>query len=248
MENVVCNQIISAQNYLEAITGQCYVLQRTNDCAFIREVLSQQGLDAELWDYPLDEIDHIVENDLRVVLVDCNQAYGDKVKHNYRWFEVPEDVSFEEEKIDTPTKPTLKHTLWSNSNKNNKNLSLDDLKAEVKDIVFDTPIAVLASTETCNGVAVTLGTIKSGKLSDCFFDSCNHFEWYVDENKDLHFTGRHFAGSNSYLYRVYKDELDDEDIEEFEDKVLSNTVTKEDIEKYTYGIGDVFAKLFGWED
>lgn len=244
MKNVVYNEIISAQNYLEAVTGQCYVPQRTDDCAFIREILSQQGLDAELWDYPLDEIDHIVENDLRVVLVDCNQVYGDKVKHNYRWFEVPEDVSFEKEKVNT----TTKHTLWSNGNKNNNNLNLDDLKAKVKDIVFDTPIVVLATTETYNGVVVTLGTIKSGKLLDCFFDSRNHFKWYVDENNDLRFTGSHHDGNNSYLYRVYKDELYDEDIEEFEDKVLSNTVTKEDIEKYTYGIGDVFAKLFGWED
>lgn len=174
------------------------------------------------------------------------------------------------EKIDT----TAKHTLWSNKNLNlddwredlqecNPDLSeeelyeemckvnddyLDDLRAEVKDIVFDTPIAVLGNIGTWQGVAGAFKSIDSGKLSDCFYDSCGYCEWYVDENNDLRFTGSHHDGNNSYLYRAYKDELDDEDIEEFEDKVLSDTVTKEDIEKYTYGIGDVFAKLYGWED
>lgn len=174
------------------------------------------------------------------------------------------------EKIDT----TTKHTLWSNRNLNlddwredlqecNPDFSeeelyeemckvnddyLDDLKAEIKDVVFDTPIVVLGNIGTWQGVAGAFKSIDSGKLSDCFYDDCDYCEWYVDENNDLRFTGNHHDGNNSYLYRVYKDELYDEDIEEFEDKVLSNTVTKEDIEKYTYGIGDVFAKLFGWED
>jgi hypothetical protein len=51
----------------------------------------------ELWDYPLTEIDHIVENNLNVVLVDCSYYEGDNYINEYRWFEVPED--FEEEDV-----------------------------------------------------------------------------------------------------------------------------------------------------
>ena len=41
----------------------------------------------------MDEIDHIVENSIPVVLVDCmvydeeQRGYG----HEYRWWEIPED-------------------------------------------------------------------------------------------------------------------------------------------------------------
>jgi hypothetical protein len=44
-----------------------------------------------LWDYPLDEIDHIVENELNVVLVDTSYVDDDtcELVNEYRWFEIP---------------------------------------------------------------------------------------------------------------------------------------------------------------
>jgi tRNA uridine 5-carboxymethylaminomethyl modification enzyme len=61
------------------------------------EILVENGYTDELWDYPLSEIDHIVENKLDVVLVDCvvYNEVTNEFEHMYRWFEVPED--FEEE-------------------------------------------------------------------------------------------------------------------------------------------------------
>lgn len=73
-----------------AITGECYAIRGVNDIETIQSILQDHGL--ELWDYPLSEIDHIVENNLNVVLVDCmvsNDKY--EFEHHYRWFEVPED-------------------------------------------------------------------------------------------------------------------------------------------------------------
>lgn len=51
----------------------------------------------ELWDYPLTEIDHIVENELNVVLVDCSHYEGDVYVNEYRWFEVSEGFSEDDE-------------------------------------------------------------------------------------------------------------------------------------------------------
>ena len=55
----------------------------------LREILDERGYDY-LWDYPLTEIDHIVENKLDVVLVDT--SYVDEKTHEiipeYRWFQV----------------------------------------------------------------------------------------------------------------------------------------------------------------
>lgn len=94
---VKSEQIYSPQNYLEAVTGLCYVIRGEDDIDFIEEVLCSNEL--ELWNYPLSEIDHIVENELNVVLVDCMvvNPKTDEFEHVYRWFEVPEDFKEEEE-------------------------------------------------------------------------------------------------------------------------------------------------------
>lgn len=93
---VKSEQLYSPQNYLEAVTGNCYILRDDNDIESISTILEE--FDYSLWNYPLSEIDHIVENGLDVVLVDC-MVYNDKKKefeHVYRWFEVPEDFKEEE--------------------------------------------------------------------------------------------------------------------------------------------------------
>lgn len=94
---VKSERIYSPQNYLEAITDKCYIIRGENDIEFIQEVLVENGYADEFWDYPLSEIDHIVENNLNVVLVDCMvvNPETDEFEHRYRWFEVPE--AFEEE-------------------------------------------------------------------------------------------------------------------------------------------------------
>lgn len=92
---VKSEKIYSPQNYLMAVTGDCYVIRGVNDIESIEVILDDYSL--ELWNYPLSEIDHIVESDLNVVLVDCMvvNKKTDEFEHIYRWFEVPED--FEEE-------------------------------------------------------------------------------------------------------------------------------------------------------
>ena len=91
---VKSEQIYSPQNYLLAVTGDCYIIRGDNDIKEIELILDDY--EPNLWNYPLSEIDHIVENEINVVLVDC-MVYNEEKKefeHVYRWFEVPED--FEE--------------------------------------------------------------------------------------------------------------------------------------------------------
>ena len=93
---VKSERIYSPQSYLEAVTGNCYIVRGDNDIETIQEILVENGYIDVLWDYPLSEISHMVENDLNVVLVDCMVWNEDEkeFQHEYRWFEVPED--FEE--------------------------------------------------------------------------------------------------------------------------------------------------------
>jgi hypothetical protein len=88
---VKSEKIYSPQNYLDSVTGNCYVINGDNDIETIEKILYQNGY--ELWNYPLSEIDHIVANELDVVLVECMTYNEDTCEYDYvyRWFEVPED-------------------------------------------------------------------------------------------------------------------------------------------------------------
>ena len=92
---VKSEKIYAPQSYLEGITGQCYIISGDNDIDFIQNIFDKWGY--ELWNYPLSEIDHIVENNLDVVLVECMVYHKAKkeYEHVYRWFEVTDD--FEQE-------------------------------------------------------------------------------------------------------------------------------------------------------
>ena len=95
---VKSEHIYSPQKYLMAITGKCYIIHGEDDVELIQEILVENGYTDTLWDYSLGEIDHIVANNLNVVLVDCmvvNPETG-QFEHQYRWFEVPEDFNDEE--------------------------------------------------------------------------------------------------------------------------------------------------------
>lgn len=93
---VKSEKIYSPQNYLEIVTGKCYIISGENDVEFIEKILEKEY--DSVWSYPLSEIDHIVENDLNVVLVDCMvvNSETDNFEHVYRWFEVPEAFKDEE--------------------------------------------------------------------------------------------------------------------------------------------------------
>ena len=91
---VKSEHIYAPQNYVGAVTGSYYFFKhKLHPIDEIQRILMMEGY--KLWDYPLTEIDHIVENDLNVVLVDCSHYEGDTYINEYRWFEVPED--FKEE-------------------------------------------------------------------------------------------------------------------------------------------------------
>lgn len=94
---VKSEEIYSPENYVDAVTGYYYILRGDDDVESISKILDRLGYN--LWNYPLSEIDHIVENEIDVVLVDCMVYNEEKkeFKHVYRWFEVPDDFEEEEE-------------------------------------------------------------------------------------------------------------------------------------------------------
>lgn len=89
--SVLSKEVYSPQHYVEAVTGNYYIFR--NDATIlddIQNLLRMNGFE-NLWNYPLTEIEHIVENKINVVLVDVSDFENDVWTTEYRWFEVPED-------------------------------------------------------------------------------------------------------------------------------------------------------------
>lgn len=90
---VKSEEVYSPQAFVGCVTGKYYCFHSYTISELLAEIdilLSANGY-AELWNYPLSEIDHIVANNLNVVLVELT---GDDENGEwstvYRWFEVPE--------------------------------------------------------------------------------------------------------------------------------------------------------------
>lgn len=90
---VVTNKLYSPQDFVEILTGKYYIFDGDDDFDQIHAALVQNGiesLDDTMWDYPLNEIDHIVDGNLNVVLVKGMVLNEDnELEYELRWFEIP---------------------------------------------------------------------------------------------------------------------------------------------------------------
>ena len=84
-------------------------------------------------------------------------------------------------------------------------------------------------------------------LADCMQTSCDYAEWYVDQYGNFRGTGVHHDGTNSYLYRMWKPGLSDEQRENFMWKIYTGKVTPADISRYTVRLGDYIGAIYGWK-
>lgn len=91
---VLSNGIYSPQNFIEVLTDKYYIINES-PLEKIHGILVKEGLEDDtyntIWDYSLDEINEIVENDISVVLVDVSHFNEDgEWVTECRWFEIPE--------------------------------------------------------------------------------------------------------------------------------------------------------------
>ncbi len=79
-------RLYSAQEYIERVTGKHYY--KVSSLDEIEDIVGEQ-----LWNYPLTEIDHIIENKIKVVLVMFRNWNENKKEFEdvLRWCEVPDD-------------------------------------------------------------------------------------------------------------------------------------------------------------
>lgn len=101
---VVTRKIYTPQTFVETLTGHCYSFDGEDVIGEIHKLLKRHGVEVEqqeLWDYALDEIEHIVSEKINVVLVDVSGFYDDKWEQLFRWFEVTDyEYKFREEDVE----------------------------------------------------------------------------------------------------------------------------------------------------
>ena len=115
------------------------------------------------------------------------------------------------------------------------------------DIWLDMPIIVIGDLGRWNGRVSGYKMIHSGNIKDCFYSDCDFVEWYVDKWGDLRATAIHHDGRNNYLYRVFKSNVTDSQIENLQYKIYCDTVTRADITRVTTRLGDYFADYYGYK-
>ena len=89
--------------------------------------------------------------------------------------------------------------------------------------------------------------IQSGNIKDCLYTELDSAEWYVDKYGDLRADAYHHDGTNHYLYRVYKDNATETQIDNLKAKIYDGKATRADITRVTRRLGDEIANVYGFE-
>lgn len=122
---------------------------------------------------------------------------------------------------------------------------LDDERNNL-DIQLSQPILVVADLGLWYGKRMGYKEIKSGNIRDCLYSDTDYSTWYVDRLGDLRCDAIHHDGTNHYLYRVYKDDVTETQIDNLLAKIYEGRATRKDITRVTRRLGDEIAAVYGW--
>ena len=122
---------------------------------------------------------------------------------------------------------------------------LDDERTNLN-IQLAQPILVIGDLGLWNGRRSGYNEISSGNIRDCLYSDTELSTWYVDKLGDLRCDAIHHDGTNHYLYRAYKDNVRDSQIDLLKEKLYRGIATRADITRVTRRLGDDIAKVYGF--
>lgn len=123
---------------------------------------------------------------------------------------------------------------------------LDDERSNLN-IKLNRDILVIADLGLWNGRRSGYKELNSSNIRDCLYDDGDFVTWYVDKLGDLRCDSTHHDGTNHLLYRVYKDDASNEQIENLKWKLYCGKATRKDITRVTRRLGDEIAAVYGWK-
>lgn len=123
---------------------------------------------------------------------------------------------------------------------------LDDERANLN-IQCANDIIVFGDIGRWNGRVQGYKIIESGNIKDCLYTECDMAEWYVDREGEFRSRQIHHDGTNYLCYRKFKDDLSEDDRDDFLDKFYDGKATQADIDRVTDKLGGVIAEVYGWD-
>ena len=124
---------------------------------------------------------------------------------------------------------------------------LDDERSNL-DIQLSRPILVVGDLGLWHGRRMGYKEIPSGNIRDCLYSGrdIEYATWYVDKLGDLRCDAVHHDGTNHYLYRAYKENASEAQIDRLKEKLYSGTATRADVTRVTKRLGDEIGRVYGW--
>ena len=157
------------------------------------------------------------------------------------------DLDFDDWKDDLEAEhPELSEPKMMELMYETNNNYLDDERVNLN-VQLSQPIIVIADLGLWNGRFSGYRMIESGNIRDCLYSDTDMTEWFVDADGEFRADAIHHDGRNHYLYRAFKDNATDEQIETLQDKIYSGTATKADIDHITRRLGDDIANVYGFD-
>ena len=114
------------------------------------------------------------------------------------------------------------------------------------DVQLENSILVIGDLGLWNGRRMGYKEIKSGNIRDCLYSEMDYSTWYVDRLGDLRCDAVHHDGTNHYLYRAYKENVSEAQIDRLKEKLYSGTATRADVTRVTKRLGDEIGRVYGW--
>lgn len=120
----------------------------------------------------------------------------------------------------------------------------EDSLAEVRHVDEGCGLIAVADLGLWNGRRQGYKELK--RLEDVMYSDCDYERVYVDSNGDLRKEESHHDGSNSILYRYWKEGLTEVQKGNFLEKLYYGKATQKDVTRYTRKAGLGIANTFGW--
>lgn len=122
---------------------------------------------------------------------------------------------------------------------------LDDERSNL-DIQLSCPILVVGDLGLWDGRRMGYKEIESGSIRECLYSDTDYSTWFADRNGDFRCDAIHHDGTNHYLYRAYKDNVSETQIDNLKEKIYYGKTTRADIVRVTRRLGDDIAKVYGF--
>ena len=179
-------------------------------------------------------------------------VFADEISYDYD-LDNPEEKAEYEERVNNDDE-VFDYALGMNNDQFEEEVDM------LSDIKYPKGILVIADLGLWNGNVTGYKVIESGELEDCFESNDDYVRWYVDNDDEFAYDGSNHDGSNHYIYRAIREDVDEELLDKLYDiiyngKYRSNrgtnvgkTINKFMLDECTRKIGPDILRVYGIEE